>query len=363
MESLNENLVAESDKAPAMFDIPGLEDLVADLEATEQTAIEADAAAVMEGVAELATVEQSTETEAPAQTEKPKAKGKTKNAAKSKGAQRKEKRKGKTAAAAPAASETPAPDAAPATDAAPETPAKPAEKKIFFGRNKIGRLEHKLGADLGNVLVFTTEDADLEGDALNEKIAANKVAFKALGVKVQNRATKVIEFVGGKSTSLGKVTEAVFRLLAKDRKITTGDKGNLLSMLGASYTPAAGRAMGNSTLNMMKALNIVTEKGKGTFEPSENSTVLALVSERLGLSFVDNDAAIAEVEAKEAADRAAAEAASMEQSQEMATAVTPEGTGDSAEEPGTVEPSDTTLSEVELQAEHDAELAFEASAS
>jgi hypothetical protein len=210
-----------------------------------------------------------------------------------------------------------------AVEATPEEPKKPVEKRVFFGRNKIGRLEHKLGANIGKVLILTTEDAELEGDALDAKVTENKAAFKALAVKVQNRATNVLEFIGGKSSSLGKVTESVIRLLAKERKLTTGDKGNIYGKLSATYSAAAARAMGNSTLGMLRALNVVVETGKGTFEPAENSTILALLSERLGLSFVNNSEAIAEIEAKEAQERAAAEAVALDSTEQVAVVDTP----------------------------------------
>jgi hypothetical protein len=323
----------------------GLEELLKGIEtdAAEQTGTET----VIEPQGEVATAEASgTEqtTAQPEAVEKPK---------------KKRERKAKVKTEQPAATET-------TGDAAPVEPKKPAEKRIFFGRNKIGRLEHKLGADLGKSLILHTADAELEGDAFEQKVAENKAAFKALSVKVQNRATNVIEFIAGKSQRLNKVSESIIRLLSAERSLTTGDKGNIYGKLSKTYSPGAARAMGNSTLGMLRALNVVAESSKGVFEPTEDSTVLALLSERMGLSFVDNAAAIEEAEAVEA-EEARKRAEAIEGSMTLATpeqdAVEAEP---SAEVTGDGAPTldlDTALTDAQLQAEAAAELAFEQSAS
>lgn len=185
--------------------------------------------------------------------------------------------------------------------AEPAAPKAPVEPRIFFGRNKLGRLEHRLGADINTAILQDLADADLEGDALTEKIAAYKADFKKLAVKVQNRATNVIEFVNGKSTRMNPVIEIAIRMLAKDRQLVTGDTGNLFTRLQTLYTPGAARSMGNSTMGMLKALQIVTESAKQTYVPNPNSALLAHISSKLSLSFVDVDAAIAAGDAAEAA--------------------------------------------------------------
>jgi hypothetical protein len=89
-------------------------------------------------------------------------------------------------------------------------------------------------------------------------------------------------------------------------KLESGDKGNLHVRLIGKYVPTAARAMGNNTINMLKNLGLVEENGKQTFTPCAESTLLALVSERLALgAFVDNAAAIAEVEEQERLQREA----------------------------------------------------------
>lgn len=314
----------------------GLADLLADLsidndkssEAGDDVIEQTDAESIV-GAGEAATIDQPTEEVAkpPVKTVKGK-KAAAPVTAKSKGAARKEKRKAKAVTPVTAevtevkTDEAGNPVAVEATEVAPVAPTAPVEKRVFFGRNKMGRLEHKLGANIGNVFILSTDDAELEGDALNAKVLENKAAFQKLAQKVQNRATNVIEFIGGKASRLNVVTESIVRLLAKDRKLTTGDKGNIFGKLGASYSPGAARATGNSTLGMLRALNIVSESGKGVFEPCEKSTFLALISERLGLSFADNAGAIAEIEAAEA-DAAAALAASVIDSAQALAAVEP----------------------------------------
>jgi outer membrane biosynthesis protein TonB len=89
--------------------------------------------------------------------------------------------------------ETVAADSAPAVtpEVTPEAPKPTPKPRVFFGRNKIGRLEHKFGSNLGKFLVLKVSDAELEGDAFDAKVAETKAMIKALGTKVQTRATNL----------------------------------------------------------------------------------------------------------------------------------------------------------------------------
>ncbi len=321
--------------------ISGLEDLLRDMEST--SAVESQVLAELETEtvtldgsaeepdAETAVVnmlenEPETQETAPAvEVAPPKAAGKGKN--KRKGAQ---KAKGKVVApaATPDASEgalegsgEPASD-----DAEPVAPKAPVDKRVFFGRDKLGRLEHRLGAELSVHLLLDVGDVDLGDDDLAAKVAANKAMFKGLAVKVQNRATNVIEFISGKAKRLNPVVELALRLLSKDRQIVTGDKGNLYVKMSGLYTEGAARAMGNSTLGALKALKIVTESGaKQTFVPNEESALLALLSSKMLLSFVDVNGILDDVVAQETQDlQARADAqASVEAAALAAAVVTP----------------------------------------
>jgi hypothetical protein len=287
----------------------GLEDLLRDMDPTanlsdsndntdagETTTVVADSAVnVIEGGGEIAQSE-VTETPAPVvATDKPKGKkgGKGKRAAK------------KDEPAAVVIVDKPTQDAPAAetqTEATTEDkPAAPApEKRVFWGRNKLGRLEHRLGADVDNALLFVMDELDLEGEPRSKLIGERKAEFKKLAVKVQNRATNVLEYVTGKTQRLNPVIEITLRLLAKDRKIETGDKGNLFLRLSALYTGGSARAMGNSTMGMLKALQIVTETGKQSYAPNADSTLLAAISDKLMLSFIDRGEALALIAQQEA---------------------------------------------------------------
>lgn len=191
---------------------------------------------------------------------------------------------------------------------APEvtTPVATPTPRVFFGRNKIGRLEHRLGADLGKFLILDAADVELDDAALVGKHDETKALIKGLGVKVQQRATNLIEFLSGKSQRLNPVIETALRILSKDGKIESGDKGNLhQKLLAKPYAATAARAMGNNTINMLKSLRIITESGKQCFVPNEGSALLPLVADRIALSFVDNEEAVALEEQREADERAA----------------------------------------------------------
>jgi hypothetical protein len=179
-------------------------------------------------------------------------------------------------------------------------------KRVFWGRDKIGRLEAGLGPNLAQMLLLDVADAELTGEALAAKVAENRAMFKTLAVKVQNRATNIIELCARKTNRINPATDMVIRLLSKDGFLTTGDKGNMHTRMCASgYKPDAARAMGNSTLGMLRALKIVTGTDKGRYEPNQDSAILALLSERLSLNFIDREAALADAEKREAQEREA----------------------------------------------------------
>jgi hypothetical protein len=58
--------------------------------------------------------------------------------------------------------------------------------------------------------------------------------------------------------------------------------------------------MGNSTMGMLKALQIVTETGKQSYAPNADSTLLAAISDKLMLSFIDRGEALALIAQQEA---------------------------------------------------------------
>lgn len=191
------------------------------------------------------------------------------------------------------------------TDAVPPTPAaekkakgkkekkaKPAaEKKAPVERkhyaSKAERVTDKFGADLGSNMVLTLTDAALEGEALaakqKETLDLLQNGKEGVGVKVQNRITLLLEFVGGKSTKLNEVIERAFRILKKDGFIKSGEKGNLHVDLVTKYSPASARAMGNNTIAAMRNLKVIEKGADGNYVANPDSLVLMRVNSMLGL--------------------------------------------------------------------------------
>jgi hypothetical protein len=294
----------------------GLEDLLASLSVTQEEAEESVEAAASEGDQPTS----NDETVAPVETtEAPKPKGK-RSSGKSKGekkARAPKKSKPSDAVPEPTAEEhaaelafeagvegglPPVTESIP-TEPAPTTEVKPAPvKRIFFGKNKLGRLQHKLGDNLGKFFILDTEDAELEGEALEAKIAENKEAFKKLAVKIQYLATGLIEFTSGRTGRLNPMMTAVLRLLAKERVLVSGDKGNVHQrLISVPYSVATARAQGNGAITTLRALGVIVPgTAKQEWVPNERSVFLARISDKLGLDFVNVDEICAEADAADA---------------------------------------------------------------
>lgn len=187
----------------------------------------------------------------------------------------------------------------------PETPKAAAEPRIFWGRNKLGRLEHRLGQDVSNVMLFDIKDGELNDEDRLALIAGNKDYFKTLPVKVQDQATSILEYVSGKAYRMNPSVDVTVNLLGKDRFLTAGDEGNLYLRLREFYSIGSARSMAGATILALKALEIVKMSAAKTFTPNPESSLLALLSGRMLLSFVNQDEAL---EALEAAETAASDA-------------------------------------------------------
>lgn len=163
--------------------------------------------------------------------------------------------------------------------------AKPASVPRVFFASKNARIEAHLGEKLGDYTVLTLSDAALTGDDLKAKQQETMDAIKVAGVKVQNRATLLIEFVAEKSSKLNEVISRALTLLFKDGKIKTGDKGNLhLNLLSKPYSPAAARAMGNNTVAALKLFKMIQKNEAGEYVANPESLMLMKANGLLGLS-------------------------------------------------------------------------------
>lgn len=208
-------------------------------------------------------------------------------------ATRKGKGKGKNAAA-PAETPAVAPEAEPAAvtekiepEAEGEKVEAPAEgeKKVeratrqYFAK-KTDRIAFRLGDKLAE---YTLRELPADGELTDECIESEKNATMAtidkLGVKPQQRATLILEYLAGKSANLNAVIKDAFVLLHAEGKVEMGNDGNLITVLLKRYSAGSARAMGGNTLIAMKALKIINEDG--TINP--NSLMYPMVCEKLGL--------------------------------------------------------------------------------
>ena len=107
----------------------------------------------------------------------------------------------------------------------PSTEGSEKPKREYFGKDKLRRIQHKLGDQLGDYMVLTLSDAALEGEALADAQKATLASIDELGDKTKGRATLFIEFVAGKRSKCNEIAERALKLLAKDGKLTVGDEG------------------------------------------------------------------------------------------------------------------------------------------
>jgi hypothetical protein len=118
-------------------------------------------------------------------------------------------------------------------------------------------------------------DAMLEGEALEAKKAEVLALFTngAIGIKVQQRMTLLMEFAEGKSSKLNEVISRAFKVLKRDGFIMSGEKGNLHVDLMTKYSPATARATGNNTIAAMRALKVIVKNSDGVYVRNDDSLI------------------------------------------------------------------------------------------
>ncbi|WP_199153468.1 hypothetical protein [Chromobacterium sp. ASV23] len=162
-----------------------------------------------------------------------------------------------------------------------ETPAEQVKKVRQYFAKKTDRIAAKLGANLADfTLLELPEDGELTPEYIEQSKNTTIEIIDGLGVKPQQRATLLIEWLAGKQTKLNDVIKTAFELLHKDGVVQMGVGGNLMAALGARYSQASARAMGGNTLLMLKALKVLQEDGTA----NERSVILAVANEKLGLA-------------------------------------------------------------------------------
>jgi hypothetical protein len=165
-------------------------------------------------------------------------------------------------------------------------------KRVFYGNDKVRRLNDKLGNSVGEFVVLTLDDAGLDEDALKAKVTETFALIKDMNSKKANRATNLIEFIAGKRGSINPVLKRVLTLLSKNGMITMGVQGNVLTDLvnnpapgERGYTIAAARAMAGNTVSMFEDLKLIVPSAttRHAFVSNPDSLLLLKANQLLGL--------------------------------------------------------------------------------
>lgn len=172
-----------------------------------------------------------------------------------------------------------------ATAAAPAAAKTPRAPRVHY-ENKLDRIKARHGDNLGNYLVLEVADADLDGDALKAKQDETLAIIDAMGVKVKNRASLLIDWVSGKVDKPNEILKRALDVLIADNKITTGESGNLhKNLLAKPYSVSAARSMGRNTVTLMEKLKMLVPSGeKGTFVANPESLLLMAALSKHGVT-------------------------------------------------------------------------------
>lgn len=163
----------------------------------------------------------------------------------------------------------------------PTEKAPKAVRKLYT--SKVERITDKFGAELDNNTVLTLADAALTGAELEAKQKETLEIISKAGIKVQNRMTLLLEFVGGKSSKLNEVITRAFAILKKDGFIRSGEKGNFHIDLMTKYSVASARAMGNNTLACLRDLRVIEKNADGAYVLNDDSLIAVRANALLGL--------------------------------------------------------------------------------
>lgn len=157
-------------------------------------------------------------------------------------------------------------------------------KREYFGKDKVRRIETKLGDQLGDYMVLTLSDAALEGEALKVAQRGTLDVINAMGEKVKNRATLLIEFIAGRRSSCNEIMLRALTILKKDGVLTRGAEGNLhKDLLARPYAENSARSMGDNTLRVLVGLKMVVPGEKNSLIANPESLLLMKANSLLEL--------------------------------------------------------------------------------
>lgn len=144
-------------------------------------------------------------------------------------------------------------------------------------------LASRLGEKLGEFLVLEVADAGLDATALKVRQDEILAVVDELAKKVGEKATMLFSYManGGK---LNEVLARAFKVLARDGKLTSGNKGNLQTdLLEKPFSAGTSASQSNQIFMLFPALKITTRE-KGCLMSNPDSLILMKMNAELGLS-------------------------------------------------------------------------------
>lgn len=158
--------------------------------------------------------------------------------------------------------------------AEPKPPKEPEEHRMTYsmvGKTGFSKLiVSKFGGGVDTLLQTDKHDAALTPEALGEKIKEVLNRIDACNqIKVQQKVVMLLSFFG-KGGKLNEVMKRTFDILAKEGKITTGDKGNLQTNLREKYSVGTARAQAAQMFTLLPMLDIC-KREKGMLTLNEDS--------------------------------------------------------------------------------------------
>ena len=149
-----------------------------------------------------------------------------------------------------------------------------ASRLTYVTSSKSAVLSAKLGEKAADYLVLEVGDISLGATEMQAKMNEVLGAIDACPQKkVQEKAVMLFGWMA-KGGALNEVMARAFKVLLRDGKITTGEKGNLMTeLLAKPYSVGTARAQSGQILSLFPMLK-VTDRSKGVLTANEQSLVL-----------------------------------------------------------------------------------------
>lgn len=186
---------------------------------------------------------------------------------------------GEAAEVAAPPAEAPPPEAAPEPAAVEAPKRKERTPRVTYAKQS-DRIAARMGDKFGHFSALVTADADRDVAELKAEFTG---IIDKMAKKVGEKAAMLLDYLkdGG---DLNEVMARSFKVLVKDGRITSGDKGNVqATLLEKPYSIGTARSQANQIFCLFPALKITVKGEKGVQVPNPDSLILATVKTRLGL--------------------------------------------------------------------------------